>query len=155
MGGAAVYRYEAVEALEKANLLGRAELAGIGVHEDHIFGFCLSPLALRSVSSETGLTTCRWELSGKGLPADPNELLALGKSIIHSTKGFRGHRRERDPSRVSTGAATEVVRNRRDYWLWRLDTTSLNFLNHSDDVAQERRLSFGEGMKVGTRQHIW
>jgi hypothetical protein len=41
MGGAAVYRYEAVAALNETGLLGRADLAGMGLQEDHVFGLCL------------------------------------------------------------------------------------------------------------------
>jgi hypothetical protein len=90
MGGAAVYRYEAIEALEKANLLGRAELAGIGVHEDHIFGLCLFATGFTLGEFGNRFDDLPMGVKWKGLPADPNELLALGKSIIHSTKGFEG-----------------------------------------------------------------
>jgi len=90
MGGAAVYRYEAVEALEKANLLGRTELARIGVHEDHIFGLCLFATGFALGEFGNRFDDLPMGVKWKGLPADPNELLALGKSIIHSTKAFEG-----------------------------------------------------------------
>jgi hypothetical protein len=90
MGGAAVYRYEAVEALEKANLLGRTELAGIGVHEDHIFGLCLFARGFTLGEFGNRFDDLPMGVKWKGLPADPTELLELGKSIIHSTKGFEG-----------------------------------------------------------------
>jgi hypothetical protein len=90
MGGAAVYRYEAVEALEKANLLGRTELAEIGVHEDHIFGLCLFATGFRLGEFGNRFDDLPMGVKWQGLPADPNELLALGKSIIHSTKAFEG-----------------------------------------------------------------
>jgi hypothetical protein len=90
MGGAAVYRYEAIEALEKANLLGRTEFAGIGVHEDHIFGLCLFATGFTLGEFGNRFDDLPMGVKWKGLPADPNELLALGKSIIHSTKGFEG-----------------------------------------------------------------
>lgn len=90
MGGAAVYRYEAVEALKEANLLGRTELAGIGVHEDHIFGLCLFATGFHLGEFGNRLDDLPMGVKWKGLPANPDELLALGKSIIHSTKGFQG-----------------------------------------------------------------
>ena len=90
MGGAAIYRYEAVEALEKANLLGRTELARIGVHEDHIFGLCLFATGFALGEFGNRFDDLPMGVKWKGLPADPNELLALGKSIIHSTKAFEG-----------------------------------------------------------------
>jgi hypothetical protein len=90
MGGAAVYRYEAVKALEKANLLGRTELAGIGVHEDHIFGLCLFATGFTLGEFGNRFDDLPMGVKWKGLPAGPHELLALGKSIIHSTKGFEG-----------------------------------------------------------------
>jgi hypothetical protein len=90
MGGAAVYRYEALEALDRANLLGRTELAGIGVQEDHIFGLCLFATGFTLGEFGNRFDDLPMGVKWKGLPADPNELLALGKSIIHSTKGFKG-----------------------------------------------------------------
>jgi hypothetical protein len=90
MGGAAVYRYEAVEALKEANLLGRSELAGIGVHEDHIFGLCLFATGFTLGEFGNRFDNLPMGVKWKGLPASPNELLALGKSIIHSTKVFQG-----------------------------------------------------------------
>jgi Glycosyl transferase family 2 len=90
MGGAAVYRYEAVDALRKANLLGRTELAGIGLHEDHVFGLCLFATGFTLGEFGNRLDDLPMGVKWKGLPAAPKELLALGKSIIHSTKGFEG-----------------------------------------------------------------
>lgn len=90
MGGAAVYRYEAVVALNEAGLLGRAELAEIGVHEDHIFGLCLFATGFTLGEFGNKFDDLPMGVKWRGLPADPKELLALGKSIIHSTKGFQG-----------------------------------------------------------------
>lgn len=90
MGGAAVYRYEAVEVLKETNLLGRTELSKIGVHEDHIFGLCLFATGFTLGEFGNRFDDLPMGVKWKGLPADPNELLALGKSIIHSTKGFQG-----------------------------------------------------------------
>jgi len=87
-GGAAVYRYEAVAALDEGGLLGRAELAGTGLQEDYIFGLCLL-----SVGYHLGEFGNRFDDQPMGvdwgtLPASPSELMELGKSIIHSTKSF-------------------------------------------------------------------
>lgn len=90
MGGAAVYRYEAVVALDEANLLGRSELARIGLHEDHIFGLCLFATGFTLGEFGNRFDDLPMGVKWKGLPADPIELLALGKSIIHSTKEFEG-----------------------------------------------------------------
>jgi len=88
MGGAAVYRYEAVAALSEAGLLSRVDLASIGLQEDHIFG--LSLLAIGYQLGEFGdkFDDLPMGVDWRTLPASPTELLELGKSIIHSTKGF-------------------------------------------------------------------
>jgi hypothetical protein len=90
MGGAAIYRYEAVLALKEADLLGRSELAGIGVHEDHIFALCLVATGFTLGEFGNRLDDLPMGVNWRGLPAEPKELLALGKSIIHSTTHFQG-----------------------------------------------------------------
>jgi hypothetical protein len=88
MGGAAVYRYEAVLQLEEAGLLGRLELAQTGLQEDHIFGLCLYSLGYHLGEFGGRFDDLPMGVAWRGLPAAPSELLALGKSIIHSTKSF-------------------------------------------------------------------
>jgi hypothetical protein len=87
-GGAAVYRYEAVVALNECGLLGRSELAGIGLHEDYIFGLCLFSIGYRLGEFGNKFDDLPMGVDWRVLPAAPSELMELGKSIIHSTKGF-------------------------------------------------------------------
>jgi len=89
MGGAAVYRYEALEALQRSNLLGNRELAGIGMHEDHIFGLCLFAIGYHLGEFGNKFDDLPMGVDWSGLPASPEELMELGKSIIHSTKKFQ------------------------------------------------------------------
>jgi hypothetical protein len=88
LGGAAVYRYEAVAALDKAALLCRPELARTGLQEDHIFGLCLFAVGYRLGEFGNKYDDLPMGVDWKGLPAAPSELVELGKSIVHSTKSF-------------------------------------------------------------------
>lgn len=88
MGGAAVYRYEAVAALEENGLLGRAELAATGLHEDYIFGLCLFSIGYHLGEFGNRFDDLPMGVDWGALPATPKELMELGKSIIHSTKSF-------------------------------------------------------------------
>jgi hypothetical protein len=88
MGGAAIYRYEAVVALRDADLLGRTELTQMGLQEDYIFGICLFALGFQLGEFGDKYNDLPMGVAWKSLPASPRELTQLGKSIIHSTKGF-------------------------------------------------------------------
>jgi hypothetical protein len=88
MGGAAVYRFEAIQALHDSGLLGRAELAATRLHEDYIFGLCLPAIGYRLGEFGDGFDDLPMGVSWVGLPASPQELMRRGKSIIHSTKSF-------------------------------------------------------------------
>jgi hypothetical protein len=88
MGGAAVYRYEAIEALETEGLLGNSEVAAIGLQEDHIFGLCLFAIGFRLDEFGNKYDDLPMGVDWKVLPASPAELIELGKSIIHSTKNY-------------------------------------------------------------------
>lgn len=88
MGGAAVYRYEAVAALDEAGLLGRTEFVDTGLQEDHIFGLCLFSLGYHLGEFGDEYDDLPMGVDWIGLPASPEELLRHGKSIIHSTKSF-------------------------------------------------------------------
>jgi hypothetical protein len=90
MGGAAVYRYEAVQALHESGLLGRGELAATRLHEDYIFGLCLPAIGYQLGEFGDGFDDLPMGVSWVGLPASPKELMARGKSIIHSTKSYEG-----------------------------------------------------------------
>jgi hypothetical protein len=88
LGGAAVYRYEAVAALNRNDLLGRAELARTGLQEDQIFGLCLFSIGYHLGEFGNKFDDLPMGVDWKALPASPKELMELGKSIIHSTKRF-------------------------------------------------------------------
>ena len=88
MGGAAVYRYEAVRALDDCHLLGRTELAETGLQEDYIFGLCLLSIGFHLGEFGNRFDDLPMGVDWRSLPATPSELMQLGKSIIHSTKGF-------------------------------------------------------------------
>ncbi|MHB8379035.1 MAG: hypothetical protein ACYDB2_03825 [Acidimicrobiales bacterium] len=90
MGGAAVYRYEAVQDLNGAGLLGRLELARMGLQEDYIFGICLFSIGYHLGEFGNRFDDLPMGVDWKNLPAAPKELIELGKSIIHSTKNFEG-----------------------------------------------------------------
>jgi hypothetical protein len=88
MGGAAIYRREALVTLDEEGLLGRSELAGIGVHEDHLFGLSLFAAGYRLGEFGNKYDDLPMGVDWRALPAKPEELMKLGKSIIHSTKRF-------------------------------------------------------------------
>ncbi len=87
-GGAAIYRYEAVAALDENGLLGRAELFRTGLQEDYIFGLCLYSIGYQLGEFGNRYDDLPMGVDWRTLPAAPQELLELGKSIIHSTKNF-------------------------------------------------------------------
>jgi hypothetical protein len=87
-GGAAIYRYEAIAALDENDLLGRTELAATGLQEDYIFGLCLFSIGYHLGDFGNKLDDLPMGVDWRELPATPTELMALGKSIIHSTKSF-------------------------------------------------------------------
>jgi hypothetical protein len=88
MGGAAVYRREALDTLAAQGLLGSTELSTIGVHEDHLFGLCLYSAGYRLDEFGNRFDDLPMGVDWRSLPAEPAELLRLGKSIIHSSKRF-------------------------------------------------------------------
>lgn len=87
-GGAVIYRYEAVAALDESGLLGRADLSKTGLHEDYIFGLCLYSIGYHLGEFGNKFDDLPMGVDWRTLPAPPKELLELGKSIIHSTKKF-------------------------------------------------------------------
>jgi hypothetical protein len=88
LGGAAVYRYEALNALSEAGLLGSTAIAGIGMQEDHLFGLCLFSIGYHLGEFGNRFDDLPMGVDWKTLPAAPKELMELGKSIIHSTKHY-------------------------------------------------------------------
>jgi hypothetical protein len=111
MGGAVVYRREAIAAMDEAGLLGRKELTATRLQEDQLFGLCLLSLGYQLGEFGNRYDDLPMGVQWQGLPASPEELMQRGKSIIHSTKGFesmdeesirkefRSARRSRDDTR--------------------------------------------------------
>jgi hypothetical protein len=92
-GGAMIYSPAAIRALEQAGLLDDRRLARSGMQEDHIFGLCLRSLGFEMLEFGTAYDDLPFGTTWQGLPASPEQLVAAGKEIIHSTK-FYGHREE-------------------------------------------------------------
>jgi hypothetical protein len=88
LGGAVVYRHEAIADMNDADLLGRSELTAIRLHEDHLFGLCLFSLGYRLGEFGDQYDDLPMGVRWNGLPASPKDLMELGKSMIHSTKSF-------------------------------------------------------------------
>jgi len=89
MGGAAIYRYEVLAALDEKKLLGRPELAETGLQEDYIFGLCIYSVGFHLGEFGNRFDDLPMGVNWKSLPASPEELIENGKSIIHSTKNFQ------------------------------------------------------------------
>ena len=88
MGGIAVYRPEALQDLDRRGLLGAPSLTNLGIEEDYAFG-----LALRANGWELGEFGSDFDdlpmyARHKDLAAHPDEILAKGKALIHSTKSW-------------------------------------------------------------------
>lgn len=94
-GGATIYRAAAIRALEHAGLLDDRRLARSEMQEDHIFGLCLRSLGFEMLDFGTAYDDLPFGVTWRGLPASPEQLVAAGKEIIHSTKFF-GDREESD-----------------------------------------------------------
>lgn len=86
LGGATLYSPSAIRALDGARLLDDPRLGRSKMGEDHIFGLCLSALGFEMRDYGTAADELPFGATWKGLPAPPEELLAAGKEIVHSTK---------------------------------------------------------------------
>ncbi len=87
-GGACFYNEAVLIKLKRHGLLPRKILSRVNLEEDHLFS-----LLARSLGFELGGLAgsglpmgCAW----KGLPASPEQLLAAGKKIVHSTRFWEG-----------------------------------------------------------------
>jgi hypothetical protein len=94
-GGATIYSSLAIRALELGGLLDDGRLARSEMQEDHIFGLCLRSLGFEMLDFGTADDDLPLGVTWRGLPASPEELVAAGKEIIHSTNFF-GDRDERE-----------------------------------------------------------
>jgi hypothetical protein len=87
-GGATIYSPLALCALERAGLLDDERLARSGMQEDHIFGLCLRSAGFQMLDFGAADDDLPFGITWQGLPASPEQLVAAGKEIIHSTKFF-------------------------------------------------------------------
>jgi hypothetical protein len=94
-GGATIYSPAAIRALEQAGLLDDKCLARSEMQEDHIFGLCLRSLGFEMLDFGTAHDDLPFGITWQGLPASPEQLVAAGKEIVHSTNFF-GDREESD-----------------------------------------------------------
>ena len=94
-GGATIYSPAAIRSFEEAGLLDDECLARSEMQEDHIFGLCLRSLGFEMLDFGTAFDDLPFGVTWRGLPASPEQLVAAGKEIIHSTNFF-GDRDESD-----------------------------------------------------------
>ena len=85
-GGAYFISKECILKLYQNNLLSRREIHWVRLGEDMIFGLLIYSLGLKLGDFATGTFPLgvRWQ----GLPCSPEELLARGKKITHSTRFY-------------------------------------------------------------------
>jgi hypothetical protein len=90
LGGATLYSPAVIRALDRSGLLDDPRLGRTKMGEDHIFGLCMSALGFEMRDYGTAVDDLPFGATWKGLPAPPEELLAAGKEIVHSTKSYEG-----------------------------------------------------------------
>jgi hypothetical protein len=88
MGGVVVYSHAAVKALKEAGALDDHVVARSKLQEDHLFGLYLRSLGFTLANFGQRGDSLPMGVKHRGLPAAPDELIAGGKSLIHSTKFF-------------------------------------------------------------------
>ena len=88
LGGAVLYRGEAVRAMRRQGLLDFPEFVDSRLGEDHIFGLIAAVAGYRTddFSRPGDPMAVRW----KGLPLSPEALLKKGKLVTHSIRSWDG-----------------------------------------------------------------
>lgn len=83
-GGSYFFSSACLRRLNEEMLLPRHSFKALNLGEDHLFSLLTKALgfSLNSLSGANGPMGCGW----KGLPAPPEQLIADGKKIIHSTR---------------------------------------------------------------------
>lgn len=94
LSAVSIWNPRAVEALRQAGLFADPGLVRTHMAEDHIFGLAIRSLGFRMQQFGTGEDDLPVGASRKGLPASPDELVAAGKELVHSTKSWCGRREE-------------------------------------------------------------
>jgi hypothetical protein len=100
LGAAAFYRRETLEAIARRRLFHVPDLSITNLGEDHLMGLLTRAAGYELADFATGSGPIGIAL--KGLPAEPEELVRMGKKIIHSIKNHPGktEREIRDHFRV-------------------------------------------------------
>ncbi len=92
MGGAYFVSRSCLEKLSAAGCLGRDELGGCTLQEDHLFGIFIRAVGLQHGDFATG--SYPMGLRHRGLPMSPQELMQREKKIIHSTRFYENIKEE-------------------------------------------------------------
>ncbi len=87
-GGAMIYSPAAIRSFAQTGLLDDRRLARSRMQEDHIFGLCLRGLGYRMLDFGSANDDLPFAITWRGLPSPPEQLIAAGKEIVHSTKSF-------------------------------------------------------------------
>lgn len=86
LGGVYFVSPSLLEKLDQKNWLPCRAFRGSRLEEDHIFGLLTKALGMKLADFVTGeFPMC---LKWKGMPASPQEIHALGKKVIHSTRFY-------------------------------------------------------------------
>lgn len=90
LGAVSLFSRLAVETLARRHRLNRPALAKSLIHEDHLFSTLLVGEGFRMDDFGTAHDDLPIGATHRFLPAPPDELIAAGKELIHSTKGSHG-----------------------------------------------------------------
>lgn len=85
-GGCNVLSERFLRALHEQGLLPHPYLGRLPLQEDHLFGLLAAVVGMRLADMQGG--TGPFGTAWKGLPEAPADLIAQGKTIVHSTRGW-------------------------------------------------------------------
>jgi hypothetical protein len=88
LSAVSLWRPEALAAVKRIGILGDDRLVRTGLTEDHIFGLGIRAAGFAMHQFGTANDDQPLAVAWKGLPAAPEEIVAAGKDLAHSTKSF-------------------------------------------------------------------